>query len=519
MGSNDVSSLAGWTAHTLQAFRAVGWFGIALALSLILLLRLTLAKENRDLIKAPFFLLVAHVLFRVAVSAVGKDSVAYEPAYFLELLTLLLSIGRSGFVLAFDVFLGRRLGRPLPAIIRDILQGLVYAAVGIVTLRAVGVDTGSLLTTSALLTAVIGLSLQDTLGNVFAGLAIQVQHPFEVGDWIQFTDGTELVGRVVEINWRATRVLTLDGVEVTIPNGMLAKAPIRNFTKPTPLVRRSLFVQGPYEVPPARAQEAILEALRGVDGIVDQPAPSVLLRSFDDSGITYWVRYHTREFQRAEAIDGDARARIWYAFSRAQISIPFPIRTLRMGSSEDEEQRRVQAEDERDRVEALESVAIFQALSPALLEQLARSSQSRLYARGEEIIAQGTEGDELFVIKHGQVTVSFVPPHGKALDGAETELARLGPGDFFGEMSLMTGEARAASVRALEEVGLLVVDKAAFAPILDANPELAEKISALLADRHDRLVSYAENRTPSQRPDLEVRRGQLLEKIRDFFSL
>src|SRR5690606_39397019 len=112
------------------------------------------------------------------------------------------------------------------------------------------VEPASLLATSALLTAVIGLSLQETLGNLFAGLAIQAERPFEVNDWIQFDEHRHRVGRVVEINWRATKVETSDRVILTVPNGVLARAPIMNFSRPTALVRRSVYVDAPFDAPP-----------------------------------------------------------------------------------------------------------------------------------------------------------------------------------------------------------------------------------------------------------------------------
>ena len=141
-------------------------------------------------------------------------------------------------LLVLDTILSRRLDRPLPKIIRDILQGLVYFVLALAILRQLGVEPGQLLTTSALLTAVVGLSLQDTAGNLIAGLSVQLQRPFDVGDWIQFDDNPKNIGRVIEINWRATTLLTLDENEIIVPNGLLAKAPLRNYTKPTNVARR-----------------------------------------------------------------------------------------------------------------------------------------------------------------------------------------------------------------------------------------------------------------------------------------
>ena len=186
---------------------------------------------------------------------------------------LFASLGRSLVLLVLDVILGRRMHRPPPRIVRDLAQGLVWIVVVLVTMRMAGVEPGSLLTTSALLTAAIALSLQETLGNLMAGLSVQVQRPFDVGDWIAFDSDQKHIGRVIEINWRATKVITLDEVEVTVPNGTLAKASIVNYTKPTPVSRRSLYVYTPGDVPPHVVQRAILEALPGSFGVAPSPRP------------------------------------------------------------------------------------------------------------------------------------------------------------------------------------------------------------------------------------------------------
>lgn len=508
-GSN--SNLQSVAEAVVGLLRAVGWFGIALALGLILVLRIALPSAERRRLRAPAILLGVHVILRLLLMAMGADSVGREALYFFELLTLLLSIGRSSFILAFDVVLGARLHQPLPAIIRDILQGVVYAGVAAVTLRAVGVEAGSLLTTSALLTAVLGLSMQDTLGNVFAGLAIQAQRPFDIDDWIQLDDGP-IVGRVVEINWRATRVVTRDNVEIIVPNASLAKAPIANYSRPTPLIRRNLYFQGPYALPPGQVMAAIAEGLHDLPYVEDEPAPNAVVASFDDSGIRYWVRYYTRNFQRCEITDAEVRARIWYALDRHGISIPFPIRTLRMDVVDPARDR---ARGHETRAAALAAVELFSVLPDEALTRLASASVIRRYTAGELILRQGEPGDELFVVERGEVSILYAAPR----DPHPTVLAELARGDFFGEMGLMTGEERTASVRADTECELLVVDKSALAPVLDRHPELAEQISRLLVARQDKLADHLESLPPSRRAEVEDRSSQLLDKIRNFFSL
>jgi len=223
-----------------------------------------------------------------------------------------------------------RITRPMPRIFLDVLRLLTIGAALIAILFEAGVRAENLFTGSAVLTAVLGFALKDTLGNVFAGLAIHAEHPFELGDWIQYDANPAHIGRVVEINWRATKVITLDEAYVIIPNGQLAQASIRNFTKPEPWSRRSLFVVAPYDVSPQRVQQTILEAVRGSFGVLEHPAPSVVTNDFKERGVEYWVRLFTTDFDKRDRVDGMARDRIWYALSRQGIEIPVATQQIRL---------------------------------------------------------------------------------------------------------------------------------------------------------------------------------------------
>jgi small-conductance mechanosensitive channel/CRP-like cAMP-binding protein len=489
-------------------------FGILLALGLVAALRATLPASARGLVRQPLALLAAHAAAFALYSVAPDGSETHRVLRPLALVLLLASLARSTVVLVLDVVLGRRLVRPLPRIIRDIVQGLVYAGVIVAALEVAGVSAGSLLTTSALLTAVIGLSLQETLGNVFAGLAIQAEHPFDVGDWIQFDADPKHIGRVVEINWRATKMVTLDDVTVVVPNASLAKAPISNFNKPTAVSRRSAYVAAPYDVPPADVHRTILDAIADAPGVVSDPPPSVVTHTFGEYGIEYWIRYHTDQFHRRDGVDGGVRDRIWYALRRAGVEIPYPHRTLEVHqvteeSSARETKRRL---EERDR--ALRCVDILRLLSEDQRHRLAELAERRLYASGEVIVRQGDETSELYIIERGEVAVSVQRPSAPA----PVEVARLGTGKFFGEMALVTGAPRQATVRAAASCQLLVVGREALQPIMEKAPDLAERISSALAERQAELEVHATASEKRQGHEAQVQKD-LLVRIRKFFAL
>jgi len=493
----------------LRSEATLGVVGIAVAIALVLLVRFLLPRADRARIKIAAVYAALALLFGLADGVLPVRAKAVEFFYWFFLLA---SIGRSLVLLAVDVLFGRRTHRTAPRIFRDLTQAVVYVVVALLTLRAIGVEPGSLLTTSALLTAVVGLALQDTLGNLVSGLALQMQRPFEVGDWIQFDPDPRQTGHVTEVNWRATTVMTSDLVEVIVPNATLAKAPIRNYSRPSKISRRSISVQGPYDVPPLAVQEAILDALKGTPGVLTEPPPWVQTKTFADSGIEYAVYYFTEDYEARERTDGFVRDRVWYALQRAAVTIPFPIRTVHMKQVSDDSQRRDREQELERRDRVLRCVEFLDVLPPASHRALAGAANVRLYAPGEIVVEQGEQGGELFIIEEGEVVVELLT------EGRQVSVARLGAGKFFGEMGLMTGEPRAATVRAATSVTLLVVGKDAFHDTIAPVPGIVEKLSDLLAARQAELESVASSR----RPSIEVindRSKRLISQIKSFFKL
>jgi len=491
-------------------------YGVAFAIVLLLVTRSLLPFGERRMLWQPVFFLGAH-LVALVIELVISDPVASRLLELVALVALLLSIGRAGGLLVFDILIGRKLGRPLPRIIRDIAQGLVYVFLFLAALRAVGFDPSSILTTGAIVTAVIGLSLQDTLGNLVAGLAIQIQRPFDLGDWIQFDNDSKRAGRVVEINWRATKVITLDEVEVTVPNGMLAKVPIVNFTKPERLSRRSITIHAPNDIPPRRVQNILTQAVRDAPGVLRDPPPSVVTNSFDDVGVEYWVRFYTDQFHLRDGIDGGVRERMWYALQRAGIAIAIPQRRVQRREISDASKAAFRDRKILARERALKKVGVLDVVSPEQRRALAGASATRLFAPGEIIVHQGDDDDELFMIERGEVAV-LIEGDDTAL--VASEVARLRKGQFFGEMALVTGEKRRATCRAVTECELVVIGHDAFQQILTESPELAGELSRVLAERQTMLDERAANLPQDQRAmAVSARSGQFLDRIKKFFSI
>lgn len=508
-GGNLACSVGSLLADALKGGHYAELLVLVGAAALLLLARTLLPVEGRSRIKIAAVYLTLAVAFQL-LGLLLPDGAATRIVAFLFYFFALASSGRSLVLLGVDVVFGRKTQRAPPRIFRDLTQAVVYVVVLMLTLRAIGVEPGSLLTTSALLTAVVGLSLQDTLGNMVSGLALQMQAPFVVGDFVQFDDDPLHVGRVTEVNWRATTIVNDDLVEVIVPNGHLAKVLIRNYSRPSKISRRSVSVQTPYEVSPDRVRQALLGALREVPSVLTEPAPWVRNTKFADSGIEFTVYFFTDDFERRVRTDSDVADRVWYALSRAGISIPFPIRTVHMHQVSEESEQRARDRELSRRHRALRSVDLFDVLSPDKHRALADKIVVRRFAPGEVIVWQGETSNELSIIDRGEVSVEI------ERRGKNAHVASLSAGHFFGEMALMTGEARKATVRAKTEVELFVVDHAAFQEAIADAPDVMARLAELLADRQAELEVVASERGNDSEPRLD-RSKRLFEQIKALF--
>jgi small-conductance mechanosensitive channel len=500
--------------EVLQELASLGVGAAVIAALFTLLAFVVLPKAQRFRARLPAAMLGLFGLAALVHYVTPREHVAHDAFGSIGLLFLMLSLARTTFLILYHGIVVRSVGREAPRILGDLVQGLFFVAALTVVLRSMGVEIGSLLGASALLTAVIGFALQDTLGNLFSGLAMQMKAPFEVGDFISFDQEEQHVGCVVEMNWRAVRLISIERVEMTVPNTTLAKALLQNYSRPSKVVRRSVRIAAPAELRPEQVRHALVTAVGSVRGVLSTPEPNVLTRDFDERGVVYEVLYYLTDFASREAIASAVRDRIWYALQREGATIPMPRRTLHVHEVNRETLARQEAARAAERLETLNHVDFLAALPDDAKRALVQDARSLLFAAGERIIHEGADGQELFIIRSGRVRVLV-----RNRQRREVEVASLGPDQFFGEMSLMTGEHRKASVVAAEETKLLVIDKESFRPILDATPQLAETISEVLAARAEALGVEASAERSMHEGDEPPTSNLLLSRIKSFFSL
>lgn len=403
-----------------------------------------------------------------------------------------------------------RPGPRLPRLARDVVRFAFVASFALLATAGSGEDPlRAVLVSSTVVSAVVGLALQDVLKNVFAGLALDLEKPFQRGDWL-LLDGVIPV-EVVDMTWRSTWLRTREGVDIFEPNANMNTSRLTNYGAGTRPVALMLDVGLPFDLPPAEARAAILEAAAQAPLVVQNPPPEAFLERFSDSTMVYNLRVWTRGVGQLSRFRDEVYSRVWYELNRRSITIPFPVRTVQLHEFASEQAEHA-AKRHAEIAARLATVPLFAGLEDKSRLDLARLVRRELWETGDALVREGEPGASLYLVVHGKL----VAEHSHGED--DVVLGELGPGDFFGESSLLTGEPRSATVRAIAPSEVLELDHQALAPLLQSNPTIADQLSRSLAERRDRTQASLASEAPGITP-LDDDADSLLTRVRAFFRL
>jgi small-conductance mechanosensitive channel/CRP-like cAMP-binding protein len=428
-----------------------------------------------------------------------------------------IAVIRMWGLLVFRIVLPRMRAMP-PRIAEDIFVIIGYVAWGLVRLRYAGLDLGSIVATSAMITAVVAFAMQDTLGNILGGLALQLDNSIEIGDWIKVDD---ISGRVVDIRWRSTLVETRNWETVVFPNSQLMKNKFMVLGRRTdqPMQwRRWVWFNVSMDTPPNKVIRVVEDAIQQTDiaNVAKKPLPNCVLMEMNEKGyMRYAMRYWLTDLAPDDPTDAEVRWHILTALQRAGIKLALDERSIHITKENEKYEEMLHHREILLRIKTLKQVDLFSQMTEEELAALAERLRFSPFAKGEIISREGATAHWLYIVIRGEAEVYLEMP-----DGGRRVLRDLGKGSFFGEMGLMTGAPRSASVVAKTDMECYRLDKEMFEEILHRRPGIAEEISQVLAVRKAEQNSLIQGMSAeSASRDATQHSGEILATIKRFFGL
>jgi small-conductance mechanosensitive channel/CRP-like cAMP-binding protein len=470
----------------------------------------------RDRIKIPLLVLFVLVILEDAFYSIGRPFPPSLFPYYLALIYLFSAILliRLALLFFFDVFLVRSKKYRAPRLLKELSAFVLFlVAVVLIMQNTLHIQVTTVLATSALITVVLGLAMQETLGNLFAGLAIHLDPPFQVGDWIHVAD---IAGKVEEITWRATKLRTVNNDYIVIPNGGIAKEKLTNHSYPRVPHAITVDVGVSYHVPPNKVDTVVKMALAGIRNVVSDPPPDIRVKSFQDFSVLYTIKFWYSDYEFIEQTLAAVRRALWYHLRRHDVEIPFPVRNIFVHDRQ--EMLAIKERKIKHLCDSLRKVYLFADLAAEEYVLIAEHLQEQYYQSGEVIIREGEKDDSFFIIDQGEVEVYITSPnqHRKVL-------TTLHEGEFFGEIALLTGERRTASVQAMTDVLAYQLSKDAFKEVVQTKPLILDEIGTVLSKRKDQIAGLMMEITGSSQEAEEMTsqdaKSRILSRIRTYFGL
>src|SRR5216117_1760416 len=410
-----------------------------------------------------------------------------------------------------DFYFEKKRQTPIQHFLREVVGGIIFLIVLLFILSYgyhAEAQLKGLLAGSGLVAIIVGFAGQNLFAGIIGGISIQINKPYKGGDWLQVG---ERFAEVMEINWRSTRLRTNDRIYLDIPNNEMVSHTIVNLHYPTEVHAMRIRVGVEYKNAPNRVKDALFRAASTAEGVLAQPPVKIYLVDFADFAVIYEIKYYMGNHSRVNEIMDAVRTNVWYELKRQGITIPFPIRTLHL-------ERKAASPIKDDQAEALSILRgepLFECLSDEQLDHLIKQARLKIFGRGEPVIEEGSPGDSMFVLLRGEANVLV------SKNGSTIQVATLSAGDCFGEMSLLTGEPRSATVRADRDCYVMEIAKPTMAEVLQSAPECLVQFSELLAQRKmetEGILKEA-NRTGEQVLKQRQYTATFLTRLRTFFQL
>ncbi len=409
--------------------------------------------------------------------------------------------------------LERRLQTNIPRLLKDIVAATVFLIAGILIISVVFKQSiAGIWATSGVVSLVVGFALKNMIADVFCGIALNVDRPFKIGQWIRLHPrGTEAVeGLVLEISWRSTRMRTMSNTLLVVPNSEISSMLLTNYSEPETKCRFDVTVCLDFEVPTERALRVLLAGVKGAASPLEVPVPVIAANKVNDRGVEYVVRYWIKPAEvNPEVARHQVITSILNHLHQAGISLAYQKHDMFFAQMPSRQlDRRI------DRSALLKRVEIFSALTTEEMSTLAGHMKERRFRMAEAIVSQGEDGDSMYILVEGLLEVRSNVDNGQR----QIKVHVIQPGEFFGEMSLLTGEPRSATVVGSTDAIVYEIGKEDLNLLLQSRPEIAVLMSQIIAERRCELREKGKI-TPQERVVLHQSvADQILDKMKTVFS-
>ncbi|MFK8030413.1 MAG: cyclic nucleotide-binding domain-containing protein [Gammaproteobacteria bacterium] len=419
-----------------------------------------------------------------------------------------LLLSRLILALFLNPFSRRRTGQDAPDILVNCIYAIVFVVAGFSSVHYVlDKPVGALMATSGLVTLIIGLAIRDMIADFFSGLAINFERPYSIGDWIELEPG--LVGKVTELNWRSTRLVTMSDRTVIVPNNNFAARQFVNYSLPRRSYRESLSITLNYTADPERIENILQSAISATTGLMVGGDHNVRIKNFSERGVEYETRIWIDDLSKRVGLRHKLAANILRYLNQAGVSIPYQQQDVLITHD-----RRARQERRIDTKRLLSRIDWLEPLQDHELEQLAEVAKPHDFPKGTIIFNEGEEGDSLYLVVEGIANVRT------GTNGSSKMVGKIEPGQALGEMSVLTGTPRRASVTADTDVHALSIHRVDLEPILRARPQIAQELGNMMAARVMAMNADMNSRNHDQTlaGDHSLAK-QLANRISQFFGI
>ena len=423
-------------------------------------------------------------------------------------------------VLFWDGFIGRLSDRPVPRLPRDLSAMVLFSVAVLAIISTVFQrDITSMLAASGVFGVIIGLALRTVILDLFMGLAIHIERPFKIGDWLMIHQNrveTHIIAEVIEINWRTTRLRTTRNNMVVVPNSKMGDTIVTNYMEPKPHFRIDLDFTIDFEVPSERVLRVMTAGLKAVtdgEGILDDPVAEVRIKDSTLEGAEYEVRFfilpakispnEARHVVNRSVLEHLIHSGITPAHAKEEIFL------------QRRERRALDASLDEDLYQLLTRTELFRKLNAAEFAAVFREMRKRDLAEGETLYAQGDAGDSMFICVEG-LLASAITVRGQG----EVKVETLRAGQHFGEGAIFKATSRTTTVTAEADSLVYEIERHVIEPLLDVRLDLREQLEKGLKQQTDRIKdSWKEARRKKAEDQRKktVRKSPVKKVVQAFF--